>query len=233
MFVLDILSQKNINVFYVDSFPKAHIIFKDANEFCRYIEACSIPIIYCVRHYAHLEEMIITEDLLEGTELDKSHLAILADEVNEYNKKCESIDFSIPTTVDLFFYNPNEKLSFGYSEEENSAVNEIDIFSDPEDALSFLLDRHENWESEMQEKKNADLKREEEYLKQSILDTPEFRFCTNKDSRFVFLKKILSGEIGEKCPRLRAYYINAFNRYEAQSFIDVLWADFKSSGFQR
>lgn len=189
------------------------------------IKSCFMDI-----HYTNVDDYKITKELIEGR-VDVNSDALkyrILDKIREYNHELLRIDDSNPTEIVVaVLYQSN----YFYFYQQEELLFEEDIILEPEYKLEEILEMFKSELEEEREEFNSIIEQQIEKLKEFVLNDPDFKYCTNKELRREYTRKLFETKLGKEFKELKQNWSNpeipAFVYRGAINMIELLWKQLK------
>lgn len=240
----DKISKAGINCFEIEScieslLEKQTVCLEDGNldDLVRFAICNEIRTIFYFYIYNDENYFLIDED--DILEFDKEILELMKQYIIEHNTKVSQLDFNRPTGVYMFCLYEGHYVVVG---EQDNWIGDLGILS----AEEIIDELREKFEEEIEEKYQEKMKRDQkEYeakvqehikatedlrseFKNYLLNSDEFKLCTNKKMRDDFIYLLLEKEENKKFKKIftRDGFFHIAN---TRGFVDMVWKEYKES----
>ena len=151
----------------------------------------------------------------------KEVLNILKNDVNDYNKEVDNINFEIPFILNIYCLYNGYSIMIEQTRFEELYAENITQFG--EQQLEIILEKNQEAINHYLDKQENQRELNLEKLKQNIFNDEEFQRSTNKDLRTAYIKDYLN-----KNPE----YIELFDydngyKWNSYKWIDKIWKEYK------
>lgn len=216
------LKKENINAYRLTEFIETDnkIKLDGIEELIRFAHDNNVYNMFYFYYYLKGQVLLIDEQVINKFHLDNEMLAILKDEIMEYNIKISEQDYSKPAGVIVYcMYN-----GMILEVEDNDCIVGIDIEA-PEEACKRIINSHLEEIALYKEKQKNYASEERKKLSQQILSDKEFHKCTNISLRTTYANKI----IRKNDVNRRLFMKDSGEWYDMpiNDFIELLWREYK------
>ena len=238
------IGKSGINCFEIENcidslLEKQTLCLEDGNldDLVRFAICNEIRTIFYFYIYNDENYFVIDED--DTLEFDEEILELMKKYINKHNTKISQLDFGRPTGVYMFCLYEGHYVVVG---ERDDWIEDLDILS----AEEIIDELREKFEEEIEEKYQEKMKREQkEYeakvqehikatedlrseFKNYLLNSDEFKLCTNKKMRDDFIYLLLEKEENKEFKKI--FTRNGFFHItNTRGFVDMVWKEYKES----
>lgn len=238
------IGKSGINCFEIENcidslLEKQTLCLEDGNldDLVRFAICNEIRTIFYFYIYNDENYFLIDED--DILEFDKEILELMKQYIIEHNTKVSQLDFGRPTGVYMFCLYEGHYVVVG---EQDNWIDDLGILS----AEEIIDELREKFEEEIEEKYQEKMKREQkEYeakvqehikatedlrseFKNYLLNSDEFKLCTNKKMRDDFIYLLLEKEENKEFKKI--FTRNGFFHItNTRGFVDMVWKEYKES----
>ena len=217
-----------------DDFEDLSIALKNDNisELIKFCKCNSIKSVFYTYGYYEEDDFTIDEEA-EEINLGEEVFKLMKNEIKKYNKKVEKLDFSKPNIMISYVIYQSRYIEFIISDDwiEDKEIIEADEF------IEELKEKYEDKILEIENKRNElieneKIKREKtleglkKEFKELIFNDANFKYCTNKDMRYRYIKELFKNEGMSKYEELFKYN-DEFSVIEFSDFIEFIWREYK------
>ncbi len=228
-----VIQKHNITIFDaempIDILPKG-FKFSTLDQLMNFCDKQNINICFIDVQYTNVDDYKITKDLVDERINVKSIVLKnrIIEKIFEYNQGILGIDDSNPTKIVIaVLYQSN----YFYFYQQEDLLFEDDIILEPEEKLEEILEFFDLELEEEREKLNLILEQQINKLKEFVLNDPEFKYCSNKQLRKDYTKKLFKNKLGQEFKELKQHWSNpdipAFIYQGAINEIELIWKELK------
>lgn len=236
------IGKAGINCFEIEScieslLEKQTVFLQEGNldELVKFAICNEIKTIFYFYIYNDENYFVIDED--NTIEFDEEIFKLMKNDIEKHNKKISQLDFDRPTGVYMFCLYEGHYVVVG---ERDEWIEDLGIVS----AEEIINELREKFEEEIEERYQEKNKREhEEYeariqqhikateklrseFKNYLLNSDDFKLCTNKKMRDDFIYLLLAKEENKKFKNIftRDGFFHIAN---TRGFVDMVWKEYK------
>lgn len=228
-----LMMEHNINCFEVHSvtveLQALSVQLNDGiEELLKFAKLNNINSIFYTYFYYDKDKFLIDLDYKEMVEglYGKTILKSIEKDIDEYNKKVESFDFSKPFALDIFVI----------YQSRNIYIMDVDLWAsesgilDAEEKIEELLESKNELVNEKIEKDKHKTNKLMSEFKDYVFNDEEFRVCTNFNLRRQYMRTVFDKEEAKKYKKLfsRGGALNDnIDLSHFFDFIEMVWKEYK------
>lgn len=202
----------------------------DIDNFIDFIHSQKINVVFGSELFDDAEDYLITEELIEeklGRYLAEEMGNIIINEIEEYNKKVNEIDFNKPSiyTIACLYEGQYFYIRVGI----DRGINESFLLEADKKLEEIIANNERNIQKKKQEKRKIIIQLKEE-LEEIILNDEEFSKCTNKLLRKNYIKELLVKKLDSHFEPLKKIWVGETLRgihQEPIDMVEILWRKIK------
>ena len=206
-----------------DICEEASVKLCSLDDFLSFVKNSHTSIVFYHYDYADAESLQITQEVLEDLHIDDDVLEVAQDDLDEYNRSVNQLDFSQPYALTVYCIFQGVVVFF---DEYNYWFREKGFDIPKKVAISIINSKFE--EIKNKKKVSDDLREEKrEQLKQKILADARFQKCTNIQLRRAYTQRLAE----EDKTVMKLFYSPKHGIYDIPigTFIEEVWREYKAS----